>query len=176
MKVAKRSAIALTVFSMIPGVAAARQGVDLCLATPGEIVSGYVERTNVVDGDTFDLAGNRIRPWAINSAEEFEPQRGYEMSRQQLIKLLASRRVACHVLYEAPGRQKRCVATCDVQTVGDLGEAMLRDGWVCILTKFIRQQPQLQASYEQAQRAAMREHRGLWSLWATTGVPKFCRH
>jgi endonuclease YncB( thermonuclease family) len=156
------------------GGLAARPFVDLCSLAPAQTVTGSILTYDVIDGDTFDLNGNRIRPWGINAAEKDERPRGYNASQQALVELVRDRQVSCRMMYETSGRQRRCVSQCNVEGVGDLGETMLRNGWVCIFPKFIRQDSAMRPRYERAQEEARLSNRGLWSVWLKSGLPRYC--
>lgn len=66
-----------------------------CFAAPGETVSGAI--THYVDGDTFDVGRDRIRPWAINATEP--GQFGYNEATQTLRTIMRGRSLACTVKY-----------------------------------------------------------------------------
>lgn len=129
-----------------------------CFATPGQTVSGAI--TNYVDGDTFDIATDRIRPWAINAPEEGEF--GYDNATETLRKATRGRPLSCVVKYLDTTQDRRCVATCEVSGVGELGETMLRSGWVRIHRRYINQDGTLKPRYEAAEREAREARRGLW--------------
>lgn len=99
-----------------------------CFASPGETVSGAI--THYVDGDTFDIGRDRIRPWGIDATERGEF--GYAEATQTLRTLTRGRSLSCTVKYRDTTPAQRCVAVCEVSEirVGDLGEIMLRSGWV----------------------------------------------
>jgi endonuclease YncB( thermonuclease family) len=129
-----------------------------CFAAPGQTVSGAI--THYVDGDTFDIAKDRIRPWGIDATERGEF--GYNEATQTLRTITRGRSVSCVVKYLDTTKDKRCVATCEVSGVGDLGETMLRSGWVRIHPSYINQDGTLRPRYEAAQREAREAKRGLW--------------
>jgi endonuclease YncB( thermonuclease family) len=97
-------------------------------------IAGVVER--VVDGDTLDIAGQRIRLAGIDAPEWdqtcTEPDGGLWRCGAAATDLLASsvrgQRVACRP--EARDRYDRIVATCsaDGGGHGDLGEALVEAG------------------------------------------------
>lgn len=98
----------------------------MCFVTPGAAVSGTI--SHFVDGDTFDIAPNRVRAWGINATEDGDF--GYTQASQALRTLTQGRQLTCQVKYHDTMRKPRCVAVCNVSGAGDLGEAMLRTGWV----------------------------------------------
>lgn len=72
------------------------------------------------------------------------------------------RSLSCVVKYLDMTRDRRCVAICEVSDVGDLGETMLRSGWVRIDRRYINEDGALKPRYEVAEREAREAKRGLW--------------
>lgn len=73
---------------------------------------------------SFDVGRDRIRPWGINATEP--GQFGYDEATQTLRNTTRGRSLSCLVKYLDATKDRRCVATCDISGVGDLGETMLR--------------------------------------------------
>jgi endonuclease YncB( thermonuclease family) len=87
----------------------------------------------VIDGDTIDLAGERIRLWGIDAPEgsqvcqrDGHPWQCGDDAAAALEALLDGEQVTCTEVDR--DRYERTVATC---TVGDqdIGAAMVRQGW-----------------------------------------------
>jgi endonuclease YncB( thermonuclease family) len=128
-----------------------------CFVAPGQTVTGAIK--HYTDGDTFDLAPNPIRPWGIDATERGEF--GYDEATETLRTITRRRSLSCRVKYLDKTESGRCVATCDVSGVGDLGEAMLRSGWVRIHPRYINEDTSLKPRYEAAEREAREAKRGL---------------
>lgn len=148
----------LLVFFVIVTLASPAFAEPKCFAAPGQTVSGSI--THYVDGDTFDIAKDRIRPWGIDATERGEF--GYDEATQTLRTITRGHSLACMVKYLDKTRDRRCVAVCNISGVGDLGETMLRSGWVKIHARFISQDQTLKPRYEAAEREARDAKRGLW--------------
>ena len=88
----------------------------------------------VIDGDTLDMDGVRIRLWGIDAPEKNQTCQGkdgqiYECGRDSaavMIELTRDRRVQC----EARGqdRYRRVVAVCQTES-GEINAAMVARGW-----------------------------------------------
>lgn len=129
-----------------------------CFVPPGAAVNGTIN--HYVDGDTFDIAPSRFRTWGIDATEEGDF--GYSEAAQALRSLTQGRLLTCQVKYHDTTRKPRCVAVCNVSGVGDLGDAMLRTGWVKIHPRYINEDATLKARYVAAQIEARATRRGLW--------------
>ena len=129
-----------------------------CFAAPGQTVSGAI--SHYVDGDTFDLGRDRVRPWGIDATER--GQFGFEEATETLRTITRGQSLSCLVKYLDTTPDRRCVAVCNISGVGDLGETMLRSGWVKIHPRFINQDRTLKPRYEAAEREAREAKRGLW--------------
>jgi endonuclease YncB( thermonuclease family) len=116
----------------------------------------------VIDGDTIDLAGERIRLWGIDAPEtrqqcQGKDGRSYECGRDAtavLVELTRGHRVECH------GRERdryhRIVAVCRTDA-GELNSAMVRRGWAVDYTRYSG------GSYRAEEAAAKGEGLGVWS-------------
>ena len=129
-----------------------------CSTPPGGTVSGSI--TRYVDGDTFDSGRDRIRPWGINAPERGEF--GFDQATQTLRSLTSGRALSCTVKYLDNTQSHRCVAVCSIAGVGDLGEAMLRSGWVKVHRRYVDEDPSLRVKYEAAEKESRDARRGLW--------------
>jgi endonuclease YncB( thermonuclease family) len=126
---------------------------------PGEALAG---RAKVVDGDSLEIAGERIRLFGIDAPESRQrcqsvAGRPYACGRaatRALEAAIGGRSVSCTLLTQ--DRYNRDVALC---TVGgrDLGETMVRAGHAVELTQYSG------GRYTDAERAARDAKRGLWA-------------
>ena len=113
---------------------------------------------SVVDGDTIEIHGNRIRLSGYDT-----PERGarcghvnvYQKAAFALSDFIGSRTVTCDVT--GSDRWDRLVATCSVGGT-DLGDHMVRAGWG-------RDWPQYShGRYRQEEAAARSDRSGIWGL------------
>ncbi len=164
----------------IAGVAVA-QGVSeqypcsTCLYdTKHGMVSGPVitaGTARVVDGDTLELAGQRVRIWGIDAPEHgqmcesgdwmlsVKPPRPlvYECGRDAtavLAELTRDRTVTCEQVDR--DHYKRIVARCRTEA-GDIGAEMVRRGWAVDYTRYSK------GAYAAEQREAQQDMVGMWS-------------
>src|SRR4249919_1713564 len=94
----------------------------------------------VVDGDTIDVGGMRIRLWGIDAPESKQMCErlgaayacGHEATAH-LRALVAGADVACEP--RVKDRYGRSVAVCRVGLV-DVGAAMVRDGWALAFVRY----------------------------------------
>ncbi len=114
----------------------------------------------VVDGDTMDVAGERIRLWGIDAPEsrqtclrEREPYACGQMATDHLRSLLGQREVDCTP--RAKDRYGRTVAVCRFEGI-DLGAAMVKDGWALAFVRYSR-------DYVGEENEARQARRGMWS-------------
>jgi endonuclease YncB( thermonuclease family) len=126
---------------------------------PGEPVSG---NARIIDGDSLEIAGARIRIFGIDAPEGRQQCRNaqgadYACGRdaaRALDRIIGGRTVTCtpvsHDQYE------RDIATCEV--IGrDIGEAMVRAGHARDYTRHSR------GRYASAEREAREAKRGMWA-------------
>src|SRR5437762_1998581 len=122
-------------------------------------ISGPVR---VIDGDTLDMDGVRIRLWGIDAPESNQTCEGkdgqiYECGRDSaavMRELTRERRVDC----ETRGRDRynRVVAVCRTES-GDINAAIVRRGWAVDWPRYS------QGAYNREQEAARQERLGIWS-------------
>ena len=119
----------------------------------------------VIDGDTLDVAGVRIRLWGIDAPESRQvctvagqdyPCGG--RATQHLRMLVGERPVACEP--RATDRYGRTVALCRVEG-RDIGAAMVRDGWAVAFERY-------SMDYVLQEQEARAAKRGLWEGTFTT--------
>src|SRR4051795_10414694 len=106
----------------------------LLLLPGGALADDLVGQASVVDGDTLEIHGIRIRLWGIDAPESTQLCRGEDSlqyrcgakSANDLDAFIARRPVSCHSrdLY----RYGRTVPTCLVDEV-DLGDWLVRNGF-----------------------------------------------
>lgn len=156
----------IVVIALVAGVVhVARQlggtarGVPREVAAPGGSLAG---RARVVDGDSLDVAGERIRLYGIDAPEYRQScndlaGRPYACGRdasRALAALIAGRQVACtRVDHDRYGRD---VAICMVDG-RDLGEVMVRAGHAVDYAQHSR------GRYAAAEREARAAKRGMWA-------------
>jgi endonuclease YncB( thermonuclease family) len=128
----------------------------------------FTGRAHVVDGDTLDVAGERVRLYGIDAPELHQTCRDaggddYACGRaaaRALENLVAGGRVTCTPLDH--DRYDRDVARCrrDARNAGeaqDLGEAMVRAGQAIELSRYSG------GAYAGAEREARAARRGVWA-------------
>lgn len=130
----------------------------------------------VIDGDTIDVGGMRIRLWGIDAPESKQMCErqgaayacGHEATAH-LRALVAGAAVACEP--RVKDRYGRTVAICRVGLV-DVGAAMVRDGWALA---FVRYSVDYVAQEQEARLAG----RGMWAgiftfpwQWRATRKPE----
>lgn len=95
----------------------------------GAYVDGWFERpltgvATVVDGDTLDLHGTRVRLWGVDAPEWNTPMGA--VAKITMRQLLAKGPLTCH---DTEARSHgRTVATCSFQDGEDLGRDLIRMG------------------------------------------------
>ena len=137
--------VGLLLLAIVPGVAAEHTAVG---------------RVSVVDGDTIELHGERIRLAAIDAPESRQTcRRGGDVwpcGRRAAFALadhVGNRTVTCR--WTERDRYRRPVATCRVGK-GDLGAWLVEQGWALAYRRYGMQ-------YVTAEDRARGARRGLWS-------------
>jgi endonuclease YncB( thermonuclease family) len=128
---------------------------------PPAIAPGLLEgRARVVDGDTIEVAGRRVRLHGIDAPERDQAcERGGrryacgEEAARALAELVAGRDVRCAGRGE--DQYGRVIAVCRADGT-DLGEAMVRAGWAVAFRRYAE-------DYVDAEAAARRAGAGLWA-------------
>jgi endonuclease YncB( thermonuclease family) len=119
-------------------------------------------QASVVDGDTLEIHGRRIRLWGIDSPESSQLCRGEDSSQYRcgaqaandLNAFIARRPVNCSpVNIDQYGRT---IATCSVGST-DLGEWLVRKGLALDWPQYSK------GRYAAAERDADRSGRGIWA-------------
>ncbi len=117
-------------------------------------------RATVIDGDTIEMRGQRIRLWGIDAPEgqqrcvkDGKLWRAHADSANALDSYVADRPVTCK--QKAIDRYKRIVAICVADGV-DIGAWMVRMGWVYDFPRYSN------GYYAAEQAEAKAYRRGLW--------------
>ncbi|GIW31391.1 MAG: hypothetical protein KatS3mg071_1565 [Meiothermus sp.] len=120
-----------------------------------------VGRGSVVDGDTLEIQGQRIRLWGVDAPEgsqtclDAQGQR-YPCGRRAAFALadfLNQRTVACQA--RDTDRYGRMVAVCSVGGV-EINRWLVEQGWALDFSRYSG------GHYQAAQEAARQERRGIW--------------
>jgi endonuclease YncB( thermonuclease family) len=133
----------------------------LCLSSAAA-ASELTGQASVVDGDTIEIHGNRIRLWGIDAPESSQLCRGddsllYRCGAKASLELdafLARRPIRC--LATSTDQYGRTVATCSLNGT-DLGEWLVSHGYALDWPLFSH------SKYREAQRGAEKAERGTWS-------------
>lgn len=143
-------------FVVLATVVLVLSGVSLALA---ETIVG---RGSIIDGDTLEIHGTRIRLWGVDAPESTQLCRGEDSlpyrcgakAAKELDRFIAGRPISCQpVSRDAYGRT---VATCAVDDV-DLGDWLVQRGLALDWPKHSK------GRYERARREAEHTERGLWA-------------
>src|SRR3981189_1578772 len=124
---------------------------------PVALADGFVRRASVIDGDTLEIHGMRIRFWGVDAPESNQLCRGEDSLQYQcgakaandLDAFIARRPVNC--LPITLDQYGRTVASCSVEGV-DLGLWLVRNGLALDWPQYSK------GKYDAAQRDA--EHSG----------------
>src|ERR1700674_3921046 len=119
-------------------------------------------QASVIDGDTLEIHGTRIRLWGIDAPESSQLCRGDDSlqyrcgakAANDLDAFIARRPVSC--LPISLDRYGRTVATCSVGDV-DLGDWLVRNGLALDWPQYSKRK------YDEAQREAEQAGRGMWA-------------
>lgn len=129
-----------------------------CAPPDGAQVTG---RASVVDGDTLEVQGQRIRLWGVDAPEgrqtcarAGETYRCGQVAANQLDHRIGGRPVVC--VQQDVDRYGRVVARCAVAG-DDLGGWLVREGYA------VRYPEYAGAAYRTEEAAARRARRGVWA-------------
>jgi endonuclease YncB( thermonuclease family) len=119
-------------------------------------------QASIIDGDTLEIHGTRIRLWGIDAPEsdqlcrneDSEPYRCGQKAANDLDALIARRPIECVEVDR--DQYKRAVAVCTVAGV-DLAEWLVKNGLALDWPKYWK------GGYAAAQGEAKRTDRGIWS-------------
>jgi len=126
-------------------------------ALSAESISG---RVTVVDGDTIEIHGKRIRLHGIDAPESGQSclnedgnaYRCGQISANQMAAYVSGKTVTCHL--KDNDRYGRLVAACFVNGQ-DINERLVSEGWALAYTQYSR-------DYIGAEKAAKRDNLGVW--------------
>lgn len=132
-----------------------------CVGLPAAAQADFAGRATVIDGDTIELHGQRIRLHGIDAPEA--SQRCTDAKGQQwrcgrqaafaLDELIHGQVLTC--LGRERDRYRRVIARCSIGGI-DLGEWMVRNGWATAYRRY-------STDYLPAEEAARAQALGIWS-------------
>lgn len=132
----------------------------LLLATPA-LADDLVGRASVIDGDTLEIHGQRIRLEGIDAIESSQPCTHRETGQNWrcgqraalwLSDLIGAKTVTC--ASAGTDRYKRVLAHCSVGGQ-DIGAAMVRNGWAMAYVRYSDR-------YEPEEAEARKDGVGIW--------------
>jgi endonuclease YncB( thermonuclease family) len=134
----------------------------ILLLSSGACANDLVGQASVVDGDTLEVHGTRIRLWGVDAPESSQLCRGADSNlyrcgakaANDLDSFIARRPVNCTPVAE--DQYGRTVATCSVAGA-DIGEWLVRNGLALDWPQYSK------GKYASAQRDADRSGRGMWA-------------
>ncbi|MCT8970886.1 thermonuclease family protein [Microbaculum marinisediminis] len=132
----------------------------LVLLTPAAATEAITGRASVIDGDTIEIHGKRIRLWGIDAPEGRQPctrdgkawRCGAEAANA-LDRHLDGATVACTV--RDIDRYRRVVATCEARG-RDVGDWLVSEGWALDYRQYSK------GAYAAAEATAKDAGRGVW--------------
>lgn len=132
--------------------------ISACAALSEPAVVG---RASVIDGDTLEIQGERVRIWGVDAPESRQLCRGVhgdyrcgQVAANQLDAWINARPVSC--LEESRDRYRRMVARCTVGSE-DLGAWLVRNGHA------LRYPEYAGAAYVVEELAARADRAGIWA-------------
>jgi endonuclease YncB( thermonuclease family) len=136
-------------------------GFFVTLATPA-FASDLAGQANIIDGDTLEIHGTRIRLWGIDAPESTQLCRGSDSlqyrcgasAANDLDAFIAKRPVSYTPI--SLDQYGRTVATCSVDGA-DLGDWLVRSGLALDWPQYSKRK------YDAAQRDAEHAGRGMWA-------------
>ena len=139
----------------------------LMIGLPGSATAeDIVGKASVVDGDTIEIHGQRIRLWGIDAPESDQLCRGSDSLHYQCGRMAASALAALFYAIPRPvicsptGQDQygRTVAICQLGSPGpDLGQWLVANGRALDWPQYSK------GKYEPAQQGAEKAGRGIWS-------------
>jgi endonuclease YncB( thermonuclease family) len=131
-------------------------------STPAALADDLTGQASIIDGDTLEIHGARIRLWGIDAPESSQFCRGEDSlpyrcgakAANDLDAFIARRPVNC--LPITLDQYRRTVASCSVEGV-DLGQWLVRNGLALDWPQYSK------GKYDAAQRDAEHSGRGMWA-------------
>jgi endonuclease YncB( thermonuclease family) len=119
-------------------------------------------RATVIDGDTIEIHGSRIRLFGIDAPESSQLCRGEgskhywcgQQAANALFDFIANRIVGCVELDQGP--YGRVIAVCSVEGI-DLADWLVRHGYAMDYPRYSK------GDYASAQREGKQHERGIWA-------------
>lgn len=115
-------------------------------------------RAQIIDGDTLEISGQRIRLWGVDAPEQDQTcQSGAPGAEAES----ALRRAAADGVVCTPRNTDaygRVVAVCRAANGADLSAMLVSEGWAWDYARYSG------GRYAQEERRASREERGVWAL------------
>ena len=129
---------------------------------PDAFADDLAGQASVIDGDTLEIHGTRIRLWGVDALENSQLCRGEDslqyrcgaQAANDLDAFIVKRPVSC--LPISLDRYGRTVATCSVGGA-DLGDWLVRNGLALDWPQYSKRK------YDDAQREAEQVGRGMWA-------------
>lgn len=124
--------------------------------------ASVVGRASVIDGDTLDIHGQRIRLYGIDAfemgqrcrSEANDALRCGRAAADALDAIIGGQTVACWE--NDRDRWGRVIARCATRDVADLSEALVAQGWAVAFTRY-------STRYVAQEEAARADRRGAWA-------------
>jgi endonuclease YncB( thermonuclease family) len=135
--------------------------VAACLCASTAFADNLSGQASIIDGDTLEIHGTRVRLWGIDAPESDQLCRNEDSTQYRcgqkaandLDAMIARRPVSCVDLDERS--YNRTVAVCTVAGT-DIADWLVRNGHALDWPKYSR------GAYADAQAEAKREGRGIW--------------
>lgn len=126
------------------------------------VASDLTGRASIIDGDTLEIHGNRVRLWGIDAPEHDQLCRSHDSLQyrcgakvaNELDHFIKSRPVTCSPI--DVDRYGRTVATCAAEGV-DLAEWLVKEGYALDWPQYSR------GRYAAPQRQAEQARKGVWA-------------
>jgi endonuclease YncB( thermonuclease family) len=126
------------------------------------MAADLIGQVSIIDGDTLEIHGTRIRLWGIDAPESTQLCRGSDslqyrcgaQAANNLAGFIAQRPVSCTPI--SLDRYGRTVATCSVGGT-DIGDWLVRSGLALDWPQYSK------GKYDGAQRDAEHAGRGIWA-------------
>jgi endonuclease YncB( thermonuclease family) len=143
-------------------VSSAGTALTLLTLIGSAMADNLIGQASIIDGDTLEIHGTRIRLWGIDAPESSQLCRGDDSlqyrcgakAANELDAFIARRPVDCSPV--SLDQYRRTVAVCSIGGV-DLAEWLVRNGLALDWPKYSK------GKYDAAQRDAEHSGRGIWA-------------